>query len=183
MKYIKPKKYTAKILSRRINTFLHNYNEIINLKNDGVNIRHNPTPEDITENLVVYSLRKIYPQKDIMWSKNLNKKKGDIWINNKNYEVKSFISNNTPIQLRHVKKFYGLYFVDLRNINNYILIWQFNYTYNSNKYLNIKINQKLNIRKIFFKEKTVFINWNYLYPQIKNNVKLIYKGRIQKFIK
>ena len=63
--------YSIEILNNRYNTYRKSYLEVENFKKLGINIRHQNPPEDITENIVKFIIRKYDNEPNIIWSKGI----------------------------------------------------------------------------------------------------------------
>jgi len=65
--------YTIEILKNRYNNFKNNYIYDEELIKNGLNIKHQNTPEDITENIAKFIIRKI-ENINCVWCKGVDKK-------------------------------------------------------------------------------------------------------------
>lgn len=179
-------KYYKERLIKRFYNFKKFYMSDVELIKDGLPIRHQNTPEDITENITKFIIRKYENDTSCVWCKGVDKKHsltGDLYSNkyNKKYpiEVKSFTSNG-PSQFGPNKKFGVLYFLDLRNwLNNEIILWKVNLNNDSNEYKNIKVSKTETISDQINKKRRPHISWNKIYPQIKEYCQQIYKGTFE----
>jgi len=128
----KPKlndKYSEEILINRFKNFKNMYISDEELIKNGLPIRHQNPPEDITENITKFIIRKYENDNSCVWCKCVDKKfglTGDLYSNkydkNAPIEVKSFTSNG-PSQFGPDKKFGVLYFLDIRKfLNNEIIL-------------------------------------------------------------
>jgi hypothetical protein len=132
--------YSPEILQLRWSLFMQKYvetNKII--KATGLLIRQENMPEDITENMVKFIIRREDPT--VVWSKCVGKN-GDLCSDTmKSIEVKSFTSNG-PCTFGPNKKFDVIYFLDLRNmLHNRIILFKMNLTNNSPEWKNLKMNK------------------------------------------
>jgi hypothetical protein len=179
-------KYDDIRLKKRFYAFKNNYIEDEELIKDGLPIRHQNMPEDISENIAKFIIRKFENDNTCVWCKGVDKSyglTGDLYSNkyDKKYtiEIKSFTSNG-PSQFGPNKKFGVLYFLDLRNfLNNEIILWKANLTCNSFEYKNIKINKNQTLEEQMNQGRRPHINWNRIYPQIKSDCEKIYKGTFE----
>lgn len=179
-------KYYKETLIRRFNDFKNFYISDIELIKYGLPIRHQNTPEDITENLAKFIIRKYENDYSCVWCKGVDKKyslTGDLYSNryDKKYpiEVKSFTSDG-PSQFGPNKKFSVLYFLDLRKwLNDEIILWKVNLNNDSDEYKNIKVSKTETIFDQINKGRRPHISWNKIYPQIKEYCEQIYKGTFE----
>ena len=112
--------YDESILRTRFTNFKQMYMMDNDLIKNNLKIRHQNTPEDITENITKYIIRNYENDNSCVWCKGVDKKyglSGDLFSNKYEksvaIEVKSFTSNG-PSQFGPNKKFGVLYFLDLR---------------------------------------------------------------------
>ena len=176
-------KYDIEILRKRFKIFKKSYLNDTELINNGIPIRHQNTPEDITENITKFIIRKYEKDNTCIWCKGIEKKyclTGDLFSNKNNIklsiEVKSFTSDG-PSQFGPNKKFDVLYFLDLRNwINDEIILWKVNLNDNSDEFKNIKVNKNQTLQEQLNEGRRARIKWISLYPQIKNHCIQIFKG-------
>jgi hypothetical protein len=164
--------YSIEILNNRYNTYRKSYLEVENFKKLGINIRHQNPPEDITENIVKFIIRKYDNEPNIIWSKGIINKKykisGDLYSNNFNPEIKSFTSNG-PMQFSPTKNFDVLYCLDMRNwIDDKLILWKIDISSSSEKYLNIKVNKNETIKDQIKNKRRPHINFNYFYQQVED---------------
>ena len=179
-------KYTEEILIKRYNNFKNMYISDQELINEGLPIRHQNTPEDITENIAKFIIRKYENDKSCVWCKGIDKKyglTGDLYSSKYDkkepIEVKSFTSSG-PSQFGPDKKFSVLYFLDLRKwLNNEIILWKINLNYLSLEFKNIKINKKQTMEEQFLEGRRPHISWDNIYPQITKFCEKIYQGTFE----
>ena len=122
--------YNETTLIERFTNFKNMYISDNELIKNGLKIRHQNTPEDITENITKFIIRKYENDKSCVWCKGVDKKyglTGDLYSNKYEkiapIEVKSFTSSG-PSQFGPDKKFGVLYFLDLRKwLDNEIVLW------------------------------------------------------------
>ena len=114
--------YGEEILIKRFMNFKNMYIYDEELIKGGLRIRHQNTPEDITENITKFIIRKYENDKSVVWCKGVDKKYkiiGDLFSNKykktEPIEVKSFTSNG-PSQFGPDKKFGVLYFFRFKKI-------------------------------------------------------------------
>ena len=182
-------KYSKEILIKRYENFINNYIYDKKLIDDGLPIRHQNTPEDITENIVKFIIRKYENDETCVWCKSIDKKygyTGDLMSNKYDkttpIEVKSFTSNG-PSQFGPNKKFGVLYFLDLRNfLDNNIILWKVNLHYLSFEFKNIKINEYQTLEEQLIEKRRPHITWNKIYPQIKDFCEKIYDGTFENIL-
>lgn len=179
-------KYTKEILIRRFQTFKNSYINDEELINSGLPIRHQNTPEDISENIAKFIIRKYEGDNSCIWCKGVDKKyglTGDLYSEKydktKPIEVKSFTSNG-PSQFGPDKKFGVLYFLDLRKwLNDEIVLWKVNLNYLSNEFKNIKVSKKQTLGEQLIEGRRPHISWNNIYPQISIFCEKIYEGNFE----
>lgn len=179
-------KYYKEILINRFSNFKQFYMSDVKLIHNGLPIRHQNTPEDITENITKFIIRKYENDNSCVWCKGVDKKYsliGDLYSNKYDIkypiEVKSFTSIG-PSQFGPNKKFGVLYFLDLRKwLNNEIILWKVNLNSNSNEYKNIKVSKTETIFDQINKGRRPHISWDKIYPQIKEYSQQIYKGTFE----
>ncbi len=179
-------KYTKEILIKRFKQFKENYISDSDLIKNGLPIRHQNTPEDITENIAKFIIRNWENDKDWFWCKGIDKKiglTGDLYTSKYDksmpIEVKSFTSNG-PSQFGPDKKFSVLYFLDLRKwLDDEIILWKVNLNYLSDEFKNIKVNKTETMQEQFMKGRRPHISWDHIYPQISTFCEKIYVGTFE----
>lgn len=179
-------KYDKSILISRFTNFKNMYISDEELIQNGLKIRHQNTPEDITENIVKFIIRKYENDNSCVWCKGIDKKyglTGDLYSNNYEktapIEVKSFTSNG-PSQFGPDKKFGVLYFLDLRKwLNNEIILWKVNLNYQSKEFKNIKVNKTQTMEEQLLEGRRPHISWENIYPQITEHCKKIYEDTFE----
>ena len=179
-------KYTKDILTMRFQNFKNYYINDKEVIDGGLPIRHQNTPEDITENITKFIIRKIENDNSCVWCKGVDKKyglTGDLYSNKYDkttpIEVKSFTSNG-PSQFGPDKKFGVLYFLDLRKwLNDEIVLWKVNLNYLSNEFKNIKVNKRQTLGEQLIESRRPHISWDNIYPQISNFCEKIYEGTFE----
>ena len=179
-------KYDASILIGRFTNFKNMYISDEELIKNGLKIRHQNTPEDITENITKFIIRKYENDKSCVWCKGVDKKyglTGDLYSNKYEkitpVEVKSFTSNG-PSQFGPDKKFGVLYFLDLRKwLNNEIVLWKVNLNYQSNEFKNIKVNKSQTMEEQLLEGRRPHISWDNIYPQISDFCEKVYEGTFE----
>ncbi len=178
--------YDKSILIKRFINFKNMYMSDEELIKNGLKIRHQNTPEDITENITKFIIRKYENNQSCVWCKGVDKKyglTGDLYSNEYEkstpIEVKSFTSNG-PSQFGPDKKFGVLYFLDLRNwLDNKIILWKVNLNYQSNEFKNIKINKSQTMEQQLLEGRRPHISWDNIYSQINNLCEKIYEGSFE----
>jgi len=179
-------KYSKEILTDRFINFKNMYIKDEELIKNGLPIRHQNTPEDITENITKFIIRKYENDKNCVWCKVVDKKfglTGDLYSNkydkNAPIEVKSFTSNG-PSQFGPGKKFGVLYFLDLRKwLNNEIILWKVNLNDLSDEFKNIKVSKTQTMKQQFDEGRRPHISWSNIYPQISTFCEKIYEGTFE----
>jgi len=178
--------YDETILIERYTNFRNMYISDERLIKMGMRIRHQNTPEDITENIAKFIIRNYENDISCVWCKGVDKKHGLVGdLYSEKYgkiapiEVKSFTSNG-PSQFGPTKRFSVLYFLDLRNwLNDNIILWKVNLNYMSSEFKNIKVNKKQTMEQQIFQGRRPHINWDNIYNQISDFCEKIYEGTFE----
>ena len=178
--------YTQELLIRRFTHFKNMYISDEELIKGGLKIRHQNTPEDITENIAKFVIRKYENDNSCVWCKGVDKKYGligDLFSNKYDkttpIEVKSFTSNG-PSQFGPGKKFGVLYFLDLRQwLHNKIVLWKVNLNDLSDEFKNIKVSIKQTMGEQLLEVRRPHISWDKIYPQISDFCEKIYEGTFE----
>ena len=179
-------KYDKEILIKRFEFFKNMYISNKELIKSGLPLRNQNTPEDITENITKFIIRKYENDNSCVWCKGLDKKlgiTGDLYSNkydkNTPIEVKSFTSNG-PSQFGPDKKFGVLYFLDLRNmLNNEFILYKINLNYLSSEFQNIKVNKRQTMQEQMNEGRRPHISWDNIFPQISGFYEKIYSGSFE----
>ena len=174
--------YTYEILKERYNYYKTNYHFETELKKKGIKIRHQNPPEDLTENLAKFIIRRFDDDPGCVWCKSLNLP-GDLYSpkydNVRQIEVKSFTSNG-PTQFGPNKKFGVLYFLDIRNIvEDKIILWKVKLTDESPEFQNIKVNKTETLREQQNEKRRPHISWDKVYEQIPEHCEVIFNGMFE----
>ena len=178
--------YDEEILIRRFTNFKNVYIIDEEFIKNGLKIRHQNTPEDITENITKFIIRKYENDKSCVWCKGIDAKyglTGDLYSNKyekiAQIEVKSFTSNG-PSQFGPNKKFGVLYFLDLRKwLNNNIILWKVKLNYLSDEFKHIKVNKTQTMGEQLLEGRRPHISWDNIYPQISDFCEKIYEGTFE----
>jgi hypothetical protein len=178
--------YGEEILKTRYGNFRKTYISDEQLIHGGLPIRHQNTPEDISENITKFIIRKYENDTTCVWCKGIDKKfglTGDLYSNKYDktapIEVKSFTSSG-PSQFGPDKKFGVLYFLDLRKwLNNQIILWKVNLNYLSDEFKNIKVNKKQTMGEQLLEGRRPHISWDNIHPQISEFCEKIYDGTFE----
>ena len=179
-------KYSKEILIKRFESFKNMYISDQELIDGGLRIRHQNTPEDITENITKFIIRKYENDNTCIWCKGVDKKHGltgdlysDKYDKTTQIEVKSFTSIG-PSQFGPDKKFGVLYFLDLRKwLQNEIILWKVNLNYLSDEFKKIKVNKKQTMEEQMLEGRRPHISWDNIYPQITAFCDKIYEGTFE----
>lgn len=179
-------KYSKEILINRYTNFKNMYISDQELIDNGLQIRHQNTPEDITENMTKFIIRKFENDSTCVWCKGIDKKlglTGDLYASKYDktapIEVKSFTSSG-PSQFGPDKKFGVLYFLDLRKwLNNEIILWKVNLNDMSDEFKKIKVNKTQTMEEQFMEGRRPHISWDNIYPQISSFCEKIYEGTFE----
>lgn len=178
--------YHENILKSRFANFKNMYISDEQLIRNGLPIRHQNTPEDITENITKFIIRRYENDTSCVWCKGVDKKyglSGDLFSNKYEksapIEVKSFTSNG-PSQFGPDKKFGVLYFLDLRQwLNDKIILWKVNLNYLSDEFKNIKVNKSQTMGEQLLEGRRPHISWDNIHPQISEFCEKIYEGTFE----
>ena len=141
-------------------------------------------PEDISENMAKFIIRNFENDPSCKWAKCIGKS-GD--LASANYpdlypiEVKGF-SSGGPSQFGPRKKFGVIYFLDAKKWReNHYVLWKVNLTNESSEIKRVIMNKKK--RQTFEDQcgegRRPHINWDSLYPQIKDHCTKIYEGSFE----
>lgn len=179
-------KYTKDILRRRYSNFKASYLVDKELKTMGLNIRHQNTPEDITENITKFIILNYEKDSTCVWCKGVDPKHkmtGDLYSSRYDkstpIEVKSFTSDG-PSQFGPDKKIGVLYFLDLRQwLDDKIVLWKVSLNHTSSEFLNIQVNKKQTMAEQLKEGRRPHIGWNKLYPQISSFCEKIFEGTFE----
>lgn len=172
--------YTPDVLQGLYQRYKDSYEYIAKLKDEkNLPIRQQNPPEDITENIVKFIIQNYEGDTSCKWAKAIGKN-GDLYSDKYNHEypieVKAFTSNG-PSQFGPRKKFGVLYFLDMRNwLNNVLVLWRVNLTNDSPEMKNIKMNKKQTLGQQCDEGRRPHICWDSLYPQIVNKSVKIFEG-------
>lgn len=182
--------YDESTLRSRFTIFKNMYISDEQLKKNGLKIRHQNTPEDITENITKFIIRNYENEKSCVWCKGVDKKyglTGDLFSNKYEksapIEVKSFTSDG-PSQFGPDKKFGVLYFLDLRQwLCDKIILWKVNLNYLSEEFKNIKVNKTQSMGEQLLEGRRPHISWDNIYPQICDFCEKVYEGTFEEIFK
>jgi hypothetical protein len=145
-------------------------------------------PEDISENITKFLLRKYGGDPSIKWAKCIKidgkRVKGDLYSSKYSLdsqpEVKSFASDG-PSTFGPTKKFVEMYFLDLRQAfdKNNLILWRINLTNDSPEWKCIKMNKKQSNDDQCIQGRRPHICWKTLYPQIAGHCVKVYEGSFE----
>ena len=174
--------YTYEILKERYIYYRQSYQFETELKNKGIKIRHQNPPEDLTENIVKFIVRRFDNDPECVWCKSLGLP-GDLYSpkydNLRQIEIKSFTSNG-PMQFGPNKKFGVLYFLDIRGIaENRIILWKAGLTDESPAFQNIKVNKTQTLQEQQNSQRRPHISWDKVYEQIREHCEIIFEGTFE----
>jgi hypothetical protein len=138
-----------------------------------INFRMPSIPEDISENIIKYIIHK-NGDKTSRWNC-----KGDLMSDiEKKQECKCFTSKG-PISFTPSSNWNSIYFLDATEwLKNKFKLYKFPYSRTSIEWKNIKVNKTQSFENQCDQGRRPRINWNALYPQIKNKCFKIYEGNI-----
>jgi len=173
--------YTEEVLRSRMQWFYMTYDHY---KQYNLPLRCINFPEDISENMVKFIIRNFENDPSCKWAKCIGKS-GD--LASANYpdeypiEVKGFTSDG-PSQFGPSKKFGVIYFLDARNWReNKYALWKVSLTNESPEIKSVIMNKK---KGQTFEDqcgegRRPHINWDSLYPQIRDHCTKIYEGSFE----
>jgi len=167
--------YTKEVLVSRFEMYKRKYIETAEIiKTTGLPIRHENTPEDITENIAKFIIQKFDPT--CKWAKSIGIK-GDLYSEAQHLpEVKAFTSNG-PCSFGPNKKFGVLYFLDLRGwLNDVIILWKVNLTNDSPEWRNMKMNKTQTNQEQCEEKRRPHIAWEKIHEQIAPHCEQVYNG-------
>ena len=171
--------YTVELLRMRANLYKHKYIETAKMiKETGMPIRQENTPEDITENMAKFIIKRQDPT--IKWAKSIGVK-GDLCSEIQTLpEVKSFISNG-PSSFGPKKVFGVIYFLDLRRWieEDNIVLWKVNLTNESPEWKGLKMNKLQTNEEQCGEKRRPHISWDKIYEQIGVHCEQIYSGTFE----
>jgi len=135
--------YTPSLLRKRYSLFREFVIETKCLmEKSGCRIRLPNPPEDITENIVKFLIRRQMGDKTCVWCKGVDDQTGDLFSSQGGvYEVKSFTSDG-PCSFGPKKKFDCLFFLDMRQwLDNHFILWRFHLSHASCLFKTIPIHR------------------------------------------
>ena len=134
--------YSVFLLRQRYHLFRNYVMETMNLQEKfQCDLRLPNPPEDITENIVKFLIRRELGDRTCVWCKGVVGKTGDLFSSQGGlYEVKAFTSDG-PCSFGPKKKFDCLFFLDMRRwLENHFILWRFHLSNASPLFKNIPIN-------------------------------------------
>ena len=168
--------YTPDILRKRYKSNKDCCLEIHEIKKlNNINIDQ-PTPQDITENIVKFIIRKYDNDPTCKWSKS-SLKRGTF------YSEKYNINSQPDVHIigREIfaaKRYFGvMYFLDMSNwlIHDIIVLWKVNVTNESPEWTQLKLNNTT-IQESYANGKKPYISWKKIYEQIPDKCVKVYEG-------
>jgi hypothetical protein len=117
--------YTEGVLRARLANYKQGVVELNQIVEEtGLPIRNANPPEDITENIVKFTIRRKMFDASCVWAKSVDKT-GDLWSDiEKVQEVKAFTSDG-PCSFGPTKKFDVIYFLDMRQwLEDKLVLWR-----------------------------------------------------------
>lgn len=159
-------RYTEDILKERFTIHLQYHNKMKETSiKCGMNFRNSGIPEDISENIIKFIIRKYENDKTCKWNrvKDLLSIKGIL-------ECKCFTSEG-PISFSPTSEWDSIYFLDGRNWCNKIFkLYKFPYKTTSEQWKKIKVSKKDTFEKQSKQCRRPRIGWTNLYEQIFDGV-------------
>jgi len=179
-KVIKEDLYTKEVLDKRWGLYREKAlatDELIQAT--GLPIRHENTPEDITENMAKFIIRNHDGDESCKWAKcigAIGDVSSDKYPSPRPPEIKSFTSSG-PSSFGPKKKFGVIYFLDLQGWKkNIIALWKANITDESTEWKNIKINKNNTLESQCKAGRRPHIGWENIYPQIQQLCTKVFEG-------
>lgn len=133
-------------------------------------------PEDVSENIVKFLLRKIM-------NRDCNKAKvGDLVSDGKKIEVKCFVSNG-PSSFGPTEEFDELYFVDARKFKeSFFEIYKVDLTSQSEAWNNIQVSKASTMLQQKNQKRRPRISFMEIRKQIPEFINLVYKGTLDELL-
>lgn len=174
--------YTEDVLRERYFNIKSSYICVSKMNEEGLPIRNQNPPEDVTENIVKFVMRNYDGDETCVWAKSVGMK-GDVYSSkfslDKQPEIKSFTSNG-PSSFGPRKKFGVLYFLDMRDwLNDHIVVWRVNLTDESPEFKQLKMNKMQTFQDQSAGGRRPHIAWKQIYPQIKEFCVQVYDGTFE----
>jgi len=187
-KTIKEDLYTKAVLDKRWTLYREKAiatDELI--QETGLPIRHENTPEDITENMAKFIIRNHDGDESCKWAKcigAIGDVSSDKYPAPRPPEIKSFTSSG-PCSFGPTKKFGVIYFLDLREWKqNKIALWKASITDESAEWKNLKMNKDNTLESQCKAGRRPHIGWENIYPQIQQLCTKVFEGTYEEiFIK
>jgi len=171
--------FTPNKLKNYINIYINLYNDIENL--DIKKIRRPNYPSEITENITKFAIQKHY---NIIPS--WDTRKGDLYLNNKNFEVKGSIDllNGGPCSFGPTEQWNRIYFVDAKYHKlKKFTVYEIMLSNKSDIWKNIKVNKNETFQDQCDQKRRPRIKFNNLINQISYKyIKIIFDGNIDDLI-
>lgn len=172
--------YNEDILKKRYINFKKYYESETEHISNQVPLRHINLPEDITENITKFIIRKYEDDNSIVWCKGI-KKSGDLYSRklSLSIEVKAF-SSTGPTQFGPKCKFDKLYFLDFTKFTeDRITLWKVNVNDSDQSFLNLKVNKNETLELQQKKKRRPRIKFKDLYTQVSHLCEKIYDGNFE----
>ena len=176
--------YSPDILRRRYKSHRDYCGEVHDIKKlTNLPIRHPNPPEDITENIVKFIIRKYDDDPTCQWAKSIGER-GDICSDKYNIhaqpEVKAFTSDG-PSSFGPNKKFGVMYFLDMSKwfIHDLFILWKVNVTHESPEWKQIKMNKLQTYEDQCVEGRRPHISWENIHSQIPDKCVKIYEGSFE----
>ena len=169
--------YTQLILKEQYDLFKSYVNKRIEItKKINLKVRLPTFPEDISENISKFIINNKLDDKTSTWEC----KKGD--LNSKKegiQECKCFTSNG-PSSFSPTSDWDVIYFLDARNwLNDNFILYKIELKKTSDEWKNIKVNKKETFEDQCKQKRRPRINWDSLYPQIKEHCVKVFDGKFE----
>lgn len=171
-------KYTIEVLTTQFN--LHKdyvVKRMSSAKELDIKFRLPCIPEDISENMIKFIIRKL-GDTTCTWDC-----KGDLWSSiDKKIECKCFISKG-PISFTPSSGWNEIYFFDATEwLNDKFILYKTKLNYDSQEWKNININKTSTFSDQAKLGRRPRIVWSNLYPQIKQHTEKVFEGSFESIV-
>ncbi len=146
-------------------------------KDKNIKFRLPCIPEDISENMIKFIIRKL-GDTTCTWDC-----KGDLWSNvDKKIECKCFTSKG-PISFTPSSGWNEIYFFDATEwLNDKFILYKTKLNYDSQEWKNISVNKKETFGDQAKSGRRPRIGWSYLYPQIQDYTEKVFEGSFESIV-
>ena len=172
-------KYTPEVLRSRYSNYKNSVIATAQIINDtGLPIRAENPPEDITENITKFIIRKLGDM-SCKWAKAIGKI-GDLFSDIESVqEVKAFTSDG-PCSFGPEKKFNVLYFLDMRDwLNDRFILWTVKLTNDSKEWKELKMSKKQTFEDQCKEGRRPHIGFDKIKAQLGDKCVSVYDGTFE----